>query len=301
MNKLKSLLKKSFIYNIYKKFFPSGIHEYIDYLKYYFKALKTIKKYNLTNDNVYDIIVSLTTYPKRIKIAGIVIASLMNQTIKPKKIVLTLADSQFPKKKLPLIINKAVKSGLEIIWSDDLRSHKKYYFVMQKYPEDIIITVDDDNYYYENTLEVLYNSYKKYPNAVSCIFAHKIEINDNKFQPYNTWKNDLPSDIPSTNILAVGVGGVLYPPHSLNAELFNDEFIKENCISIDDIWLKTMEILNNPPTPVVKTDIMHFITIPTSQETNLFTSNVYENVNDIQFKNILNKFSEEELIKRIKD
>ena len=51
-----------------------------------------------TNVNKNKIIVSLTSYPLRIQCAIIVIKSLLKQTIKPDKIILWLAKSDFPRK-----------------------------------------------------------------------------------------------------------------------------------------------------------------------------------------------------------
>lgn len=61
------------------------------------------------------------------------------------------------------------KYGLEIRFCDDLRSHKKYYFAMQEYPEDIVILFDDDMFYPKNTIKKLYELYKKFPSDICAI------------------------------------------------------------------------------------------------------------------------------------
>ena len=76
-------------------------------------------------------IVSLTSFPARINEVWICIDSLMRQTFKPDKIILWLADSQFPDRVLPESLRKYEKKGLSICWCDDLRSYKKFFYTIQ--------------------------------------------------------------------------------------------------------------------------------------------------------------------------
>ena len=298
INFIKSIIKKTYLFTIYKRRFPYGnaFHEIFGLIKLYRKCVKEIKKIQIlekTSDLDKQIIVSLTTYPRRIKQAGIAIASIFKQNQKPDKIILTLSKLQFPNKKLPKLIKEEIKNGLEIIWTDDdLRSHKKYFYVMQKYPEDIIITIDDDNYYEANTVERLVESYGKYPNLISCIYAHDIELYKDSIKPYKDWNKAPKSiNIPSRKILAVGVGGVLYPPHSLNSEIFNSNFIIVNNITADDLFLKVMEILNEPITSVICIGGMIFHPIPDSQRGALMFENIGKNKNDVDLTIILDKYN----------
>jgi hypothetical protein len=116
-----------------------------------------------------------------------------------------------------------------------------------------------------------------------------------------------PENIPSTQLLALGIGGVLYPPNIIDKELFNANAIKKLGLKADDLWLKIMQIITNPPVKVVKAG--KFMTgnqVPTSQLTNLMGDNVYGGENDIQFHNIINEYntfasSPSSIIKRLQD
>lgn len=289
-------IRQTKIFKYYKKIHPGAFcekpfKEIFEYNRLYRKAFKIVKNYNHKSDN--DIIVSLTSYPARIKSAGIVISAMMQQTIKPKKIVLTLSSLEFPKHKLPKLLKLEQKAGLEIIWTDDdLRSHKKYFYVMQKYPKDIIITVDDDNFYQPNLIETLYNSYKKFPDCISCIYARRIAYKNNKLLPYECWTpENIPLDKPSIDIFAVGVGGVLYPPNLMHKDLFDKELIKKLCFQADDIWLKYMQMRHEPPTKVVKSGEMTFYTISVSQISSLQETNRYKNMNDVQINEMEKVFN----------
>ena len=310
--KLKDLLKHGPLFKLYKRFIHVCMSERKDFNSLYRNSLKIVKNYShnsICNESLEKkIIVSLTTYPKRIKSAGIAIASIMNQTYKANKIVLTLNESQFPNHKFPKIINEEIKAGLEILWiKDDLKPHNKYFYAMKKYPNDIIITIDDDEVYQQDLIESLITSYKKHPKSVSCMLARKITIQNDKILPYVTWTMDTPENIPSTQLIALGIGGVLYPPNIINKELFNTNKIKKLGLKADDLWLKIMQIITNPPVKVVKAG--KFITgnqVPTSQLTNLMGNNVYGGENDIQFHNIINEYntfasSPSSIIKRLQD
>ena len=94
------------------------------------------------------LIVSLTSFPARIELVWMTIASLMNQTMKPKKIILWLSEEQFQtEESIPQTLLALRKRGLEIRFCEDIKPHKKYFHTMQEYPDDIVVTVDDDIFY----------------------------------------------------------------------------------------------------------------------------------------------------------
>ncbi len=294
---IKKFLKRGFVFKLYKKIVPICLSEIKDFKVLYKNSLKIVKNYpsnsTQSKNSGKKIIVSLTTYPKRIKSAGIAIASIMNQTYKADKIVLTLNEAQFPKHKFPKIIRAEIKAGLEIIWiKDDLKPHNKYFYAMQNYPNDIIITIDDDEVYQQNLIDTLVSSYKKFPESISCMIAKKITINNDKILPYKTWTINTPENIPSTQLIALGIGGVLYPPNLINKELFNASAIKKLGLKADDLWLKIMQIISTPPVKVVKAG--KFQTggqVPTSQLTCLMDENVCAGKNDVQLHNIINYYN----------
>ncbi|MCI8571766.1 MAG: hypothetical protein HFI43_10250 [Lachnospiraceae bacterium] len=194
------------------------------------------------------IIVSLTTYPARINSVWITVSSLLQQTMKPYKVILWLAEEQFADRKIPQNLERLKKRGLEIRFCCDLKPHKKYYDVMAAYPDYYIITADDDIFYPENHVESLWKGYEKNPGAIICNWSHQIAFDEQGgFMPYDDWSDDARA-VPSYGTLAVGCNGVLYPPGSLPAEAFSKRKILECALGADDLWLKCMEILNEKKT-----------------------------------------------------
>ena len=89
---------------------------------------RKVSEYGLnTEERSPKIIVSLTTFPKRIKTVHITIEQLLTQSVKPDKLILWLAEEQFPNKEndLPEDLLRLREFGLTIGWCKDLRSYKK--------------------------------------------------------------------------------------------------------------------------------------------------------------------------------
>ena len=102
------------------------------------------------------IIVSLTSWPKRINNVVIVIESLLNQSIKPDIIQINLSNEEFKNKEydLPEELIKLIKnnSNIEIEWVDRNDGvFKKIIPTLKKhYGEDYLLLSVDDDYIYRN-------------------------------------------------------------------------------------------------------------------------------------------------------
>ena len=114
---------------------------------------------------------------------------------------------------------------------------------MKKYKNNPIITIDDDIIYDNNLIELLLNGYYKFPNCVLANRVHKIKYGiDNKPIEYNKWYYQYKNEkmIPSYDLFATGVGGVLYPPNILKIDNIKIEDINKSYFA-DDIFLKWWE------------------------------------------------------------
>lgn len=113
------------------------------------------------------IIVSLTTWKKRIINVPAVIDSIYRNSVKPDKLVLNLSIEEFPNKEadLPLDLVNYLKNDLfEIIWNEgNAKAFKKFIPTMQKYPHDAIIAIDDDFIYPEDFIETFVKKHKEMP------------------------------------------------------------------------------------------------------------------------------------------
>lgn len=260
-----------------------------------------IEKTEFELENMNDmVVVSLTSHPGRIEVVGKTIETLVNQTVRPYRLVLWLSEEEFPNKEkelpLDLIILQNTYDFFKIIWvEDDLKPHKKYFYAMQKYTEYPVIIVDDDVYYDKHLIERLLDSYYKFPDCISAMRANLIGFKrDGSVMDYEGWIMGyrVLQDIPSTQLVPTGVGGVLYPPHCLPKETFNSEVIKNTCLFCDDLWLKLWSSHAKIKTVVPE----HFCVeklIEGSQEVALWKMNVRQgNNNDECMHKILNYYNQ---------
>ena len=242
-------------------------------------------------DEKSKIIVSLTSYPARIDTVWLTAATLLNQTLKPYKVILWLAKEQFPDEKLPKKLTELQERGLEIAYCENLMPHKKYYYTMQKYPDYFVVTADDDIFYPENHLEKLWRGYEKYPGNIICHWSHKIGFDkNNDFRPYNEWTNNA-EDAPSLLNLAVGCNGVLYPPYALVEEAFEIEKIKKYALHTDDLWLKCMSALKSVKVINCNQTILIYFNILKAQKSGLWQTNAKdENRNDKVWRVLMEEY-----------
>jgi len=292
------MIKSSFSYKLGRKITELP-RKYIAY-----KNIKNSKKIRYTKDWKYlgpdrdkKIIISLTSFPDRINVVPKVLESLMKQTVKPDEIILYLASEQFEERRLPKLVQKARRYGVKIEFCKDLKPHKKYYNVMRSHPNDLIITVDDDVMYPPILIERLYKSYLRHPECVSANRVHRISFNNaGEMLPYNSWKKEFLGryDTPSMSLIATGIGGVLYPPHSIPADAFDEEKIEKTCLFADDLWLKVMEVRNNIKVVLASKNKIELPVIEKTQTNALWTKNVDSGGNDAQLSKILSLYEKEE-------
>ncbi len=253
-------------------------------LPIYFYFTRNNKAYSLcpVQHKNNRLIVSLTTFPARINRLHLVIETLLRQTHKPDMIILWLSKEQFPSLDvLPKPLLAQQRRGLQIeLCEGDIRSHKKYYYTLMQYPEDVLITADDDIFYRADWLEILVQYKQNHPTAVIVNYAHRIKHTVDKVEKYIDWDINITEESTEPNLFFGSGGGALFHPHALCNEVLNKEVFWTICRNADDVWLNTMVRLNN--TPIVKTKY-HSQVLPVLNKNNktLAASNM-EIGNDIQ-------------------
>ena len=201
------------------------------------------------------LIISLTSYEERFEDLVITLYSLLNQTIKPDRIILWLSDDYSGVNDLPYEITRFIKNGLEIRFVKDIKSYTKLFYAIKEYPSAVIVTADDDIYYPECWLERLYYSYAANPQDIHVHRAHRVKIADGKICPYETWEKHINEETARYNNFLTGVGGVLYPPQCFNPEVLREDIFLTKAPFADDIWFWIMALLNNRKIRVVKNHI----------------------------------------------
>jgi GTPase SAR1 family protein len=294
--KIKYILKSIFLKNV----FTREIMLFIFNKKVYKKIIdrKIARLPDLIPERKEkNLIVSLTSFPERIPEIKYTLFSLLDQTLRPEKIVLWLTESQFPLKEmdLPPELLKFTDYGVEIRWyNEDIRSYTKLIPSLEYYPDAVIVIADDDIYYRKDWLRKLWETHQKYPDDVICHVANKIIFNSNNtIAPYKKWKMNIRVSDTSLHYFPLGVGGVLYQKWLLFEDIYKKELYLKLAPYADDIWFYFMIILNNTRVRVVKNPYTSLKFVNPYREYNLITQyrlssiNVDNGQNDIQLNKVL--------------
>ena len=220
--------------------------------------------------------VSMTTFPARIGNVHSAIENLLTQTIKPDRLILWLTEKEFPnrEKDLPESLLNLQKFGLTIGWCGYMRSYQKLIPALINYPDDIIVTLDDDFYYPETVLEDLYFSYLKHPKDIHANRTWRGRVSNGKILTNSNSKmlSTKYYDASYKNLL-MGYGGVLYPPHSLSNQVFDENKFKSLIFTHDDVWFWAMSVLKKTKTRQVRGFDFSLETIENSQAVGLYKFN----------------------------
>lgn len=248
----------------------------------------------------HHVIVSLTTYGKRIYDVHLTIESIMEQTMRPNRLLLWLDDS-FQQSSLPRALQLLQKRGLEIMYCKDIRSYTKLIPSLRLCPNDVIITIDDDLIYDFDLLERLIQAYQKDSSYIYCHRYHQIlKDDDGNILPYNKW-NLVCNDMEASHLnFATGVGGVLYPPHSLDDEVLNEDVFMDICPYADDVWFKAMALKKGTFVKKVYSHSKYnedFLLNMEAQSQGLQQLNVAQQLNDKQLHAVFTRYSLYSLLK----
>lgn len=259
------------------------------------KKIKNFKDNGLSSEErMPRLVVSLTSFPERMKDIHYTLYSLLNQSLKPDKLILWLTEEEFPNKEndVPDNVLKLKNNGLAIKWCKNIKSYKKLIPILKLYENDIIVTADDDIFYPTNWLELLYKSYLENKDCVHCHRAHRIKFSpDNEILPYMQWELEIRNVEQSFLNFSTSGGGVLYPPNSFYKDILREDLFCELAPYADDIWFWAMCVLNNKKIKVVENNIYKCLSVNKERdngktgEYTLFSINRTQN--DVQLNNVL--------------
>jgi exopolysaccharide biosynthesis predicted pyruvyltransferase EpsI len=282
---------------------PNNWFNPVEYRKYYTGNGNPMLEWlsaqsGITHEPENQLIVSMTSHPPRIERSWLAIESIMRQSKKPQHIILTLASEDFPNHKLPISIKLLTRRGLTVSFSDiNYKVSTKLIPVLGKFPNSTIITLDDDRIYHPELLATLWKQHVKYPTNIICPVARHY-ICDEEGKIDYVAHCDSPSEISSkcgrinylkqsplfdTEHFAIfeGFAGVLYPPHSLDLEVFNFNNFMEFTPYADDVWFQAMAILKGTKSRGLPENITQIfkwpLEIDNTQEHGLFHKHLLAN------------------------
>ena len=206
------------------------------------------------------VIVSLTSFPAAIRYAIPTIQSILAGSVLPDKLVLYLTFAQFGEQGIPQELQDMAAHNpiFEIRNYDrDIRSYRKLIPALADFPDAVIVTIDDDVNYHRYMLRDLLSLHQEIPHAVLAHRAKRMKPG----KPYRRWSKYRWYDFLFKRIhsgftnIGTGVGGILYPPHSLCPEMLDVELFTRIAPTTDDIWFWAAAVANG--TPIVPVPFGH--------------------------------------------
>ena len=269
----------------------------VNYNKKSTKQIIDEKKYRLQSKlTIYQkkIIISLTSYSKRILTVEPCIDSIINQSYQNFVIILWMAEKDYNEKFdiVENLKNKYEINKFQVRITKDIGSYKKLIPALIEFPKHIIVTADDDVIYPDNWLQNLVDGYKKQPDCIIACRCHRIKLDSrNNILPYKEWNRNYKYSSASYRNFATGVGGILYPPNSLSKIVFKEKLFSTLCPNADDVWFWAMAILNNRKVFLIDDPLLEINYIEGTQEDQdckpLWYENYRNGKNDIYLNNVI--------------
>lgn len=186
------------------------------------------------------LVVSLTSFPSRIRTVWATIATLLRQTHRPDVIVLVLAEEEFPDRRLPRMLRRMQQHGLEILWTpDETRGLKKLLPTRARFPDATIITADDDHHFEPEMVERLLAASQEHPGTIVGHRGWIVHFGPDGPLPYFAWvtAGKAGPDVPSDRVFLTGGAGALYPPlPELDRRLLDVSAAMRVTPTADDVW-----------------------------------------------------------------
>ncbi len=195
------------------------------------------------------VVISMTSFPAAIGYAAGAVRSLLAGDVLPDRLVLYLTFSQFGDEGIPAeLLELAEKNPVFEVrdYDRDIRSYRKLIPALNDFPDAVIVTVDDDVAYHPGMLRILLDLHREYPDAVLAHRAKRILPG----RPYSKWPKYRWYSFLRKRIhkgyanVQTGVGGVLYPPHSLKADMLSEELFTSIAPTADDLWFWAAAVAN---------------------------------------------------------
>ncbi|KAG4082926.1 nucleotide-diphospho-sugar transferase [Neocallimastix lanati (nom. inval.)] len=213
-------------------------------------------------ENQEKLIVSLTSYPDRIKYVKLVLESLVNQSVPYSMyhIVLVLAIPEFPNKENDLPVNlmefiNKYPDLIEILWYErNINSHKRLIPTLKKYPNNPILICDDHIIRKQWWINMFLEDHNKYPNDIIFGASNQYLTAEYKWESYKYLYlkseagklNAIKNMIINTGKPMNGFGGILFPINTFtDKRFFEEDLLMKLSPSSDESWQWCFNIIEN--------------------------------------------------------
>lgn len=215
-------------------------------------SMGSISGINTNHTREIPIVVSLCSNRNNFRLLQKTLYSLLNQTIKPDKIILWLDSDTEDMLTLPYEITRFIKNGVEIRFVKSYGQYTNIFYAVREFRNCIIVTAEDYIYYRKNWLKKLYLSYIANSSDIHVHMAHRVKMLNGNILPVAKWKNCVNEETARYDNFIIKEGGVLYPPNCFSNEVLRSDIFLKYAADFSCIWLWIMALLNNKKIRVIK-------------------------------------------------
>ena len=194
------------------------------------------------------------------------------------------------KDSLPALLDELQGERFEIRYSATTEPHRKLVETLKLHPDRVIVTCDDDMMYPKDWLFRLLESWRQTPDEIVAHRCRRIRIENGEMLPYRTWRGE--SDGESSPLtIALGWGGVLFPPYSLDERVLEHDTYMRLSPDADDLWYKAMATLKGTAIRKSRDPYPAPIPIIGSQSISLGKKNIDDDLNRVQLMALAKKYN----------
>lgn len=191
------------------------------------------------------VIISMTSYPKRIMNVGICIFYALQQSIKPDEIHLWLAETEFPNKEksLPDDLQCIIEEHPQVFlhWLSNNTYCFKRYEIFRNKNNFYCFFFDDDVHYKNNLIESTLKLSDTYKDCIINYTNYGLVYYDGKHQLYKTPAYNYPT--PNNRFCGqCMIPSWIYPQEMFTKE--NLDFRDKYCCICDETWLTQFIVKN---------------------------------------------------------
>jgi len=204
-----------------------------------------------------EVVISLSAEENNFSDLEITLYSLLNQIIKPDRVILWL-DKNLELSELPYSITSFVKRGLDIKFIDYKGDYTSIIYALKNFPDSIVVKASPNIFYPKDWLKKLYHSYISSPKDIHVHRAEITEFKDSNYISYNYWKKYAEQPTAAFYHYPVSDCGILFPPRCFVSDFYREDIYNKKVNAKPDIWLMFMAIVSNRKIRLVKNHIKVF-------------------------------------------
>ena len=243
-----------------------------------------------------EVIISLTSIESRLPTLELTIRSLLDQDVGFQKVVLWL--NEMLALSVPKRLRALCSDRFEIRYSKEHGPHRKLIETLRHHEGATVVTCDDDMLYPQDWLARLLATHQQHPGDIIGHECRKVSYKaNNALEDYECWPDEA-NGASSATTLAIGYGGVLYPPKALHPDALNSELYEELAPRADDLWYKAMALRQGTAVRRSENSTPKPTPILFAERVSLKKTNIRQGGNVEQWQRLAERFSLDELLKR---